>query len=200
MTGSSQSSVSTPIAVSDRALEHLAFIRQAMESSGSFTSVPGRGGVVMGVSALVAAYFVETNPENWLEIWIADAFLAAAIGGLAIRRKASLLKERLATGVGRRFLLNLSPALVAAALLTAAFVRDGRAHLVPGTWLLLYGVAVVSGGAFSVRPIPVMGVCFVALGAVALLGPIGWANLLLAAGFGGLHIIFGLVIARKYGG
>ena len=200
MNASAESTVAPPVALSDRALEHLAYIRQAMESSGSFTSVPGWGGVAMGLSALLAAFFTHANPENWLEIWVGDALLAAAIGGWSLARKAALLGEKLASGVGRRFLLNLSPALLAAAVLTVALLRMGHAALVPGTWLLLYGVAVVSGGAFSVRPIPVMGVCFIALGAMALLAPPSWANPLLAAGFGGLHVIFGLVIARRYGG
>lgn len=200
MNGSAASSASPPAAMSERALDHLAYIRSAMESSGSFTSVPGWGGVAMGVSALVTALFVHESPEDWLRFWMMDAFLAAAIGGWSLRRKAALLGERLASGVGRRFLLNLSPALLAAAVLTLALLRIGRPELVPGLWLLLYGVAVVSGGAFSVRPVPVMGVGFLLLGVAALLGPPAWANFLLAAGFGGLHVIFGLIIARRHGG
>ncbi len=135
-----------------------------------------------------------------MRIWLADAAVAAAIGGWTLRRKAATLGEKIASGVGRRFLLNLSPALLAAAVMTVVLLREGLATLVPGAWLLLYGVAVVSGGSFSVPPVPVMGVCFIALGAFALLAPPAWANYLLAAGFGGLHVAFGLIIARRYGG
>lgn len=183
-----------------RALDHLSYIRQAMESSGSFTSVPGKGGIVMGLSALVAGFVAHQEPEHWFQIWLIDAVLAALVGGWALRRKAIGQGEKLASGVGRRFLLNLAPALAAAAVLTLAFHRAGRADLIPGTWLLLYGVAVVSGGAFSVRPIPTMGACFLALGVAAILGPPAWANPLLVVGFGGLHILFGTVVARRYGG
>ncbi len=200
MNGSTADAVPPPVALSDRALDHLAYIRSAMESSGSFTSVPGWGGVAMGVTALVAAVAVHNSPEYWLRTWVWDAVIAAVIGGWSLRRKARALGETIASGVGRRFLLNLSPALLAAALMTLALLEFGRAELVPGTWLLLYGVAVVSGGAFSVRPVPVMGVGFILLGAVALFASPGWANYLLAAGFGGLHIGFGLMIARRHGG
>lgn len=200
MNGPAAHTASQPDALSERALDHLAYIRSAIEASGSFTSVPGRGGMAMGLSAILAAILVHNEPENWFRIWTLDALVAAAIGGWFMRRKAATLGQKLASGVGRRFLLNLSPALLAAAVLSFALLRIGRAELVPGTWLLLYGVAVVSGGAFSVRPVPVMGVCFILLGAVALLSSPAWANPLLAIGFGGLHLVFGFIIARSYGG
>lgn len=189
-----------PIAMSDRALDHLAFIRSTMESAGSFTSVPGWGGIAMGLSAIVTAILVHNSPEHWLTLWVVDAVIAAAIGGFFMRSKAATLGQKLASGVGRRFLLNLSPALLAAAVLSFVLLQSGRADLVPGSWLLLYGVAVVSGGAFSVRPVPIMGMCFMVLGAITLLGPPSWANALLATGFGGIHLVFGAIIARRYGG
>jgi hypothetical protein len=45
-----------------------------------------------------------------------------------------------------------------------------------------------------------MGICFMALGAAALFAPAAWGNVFLAAGFGGLHILFGILITVKYGG
>ena len=190
-----------PVNLQSQAADNLRFIRQAMESSGSFTSVPGRGGIVMGLTALAAAAAARwLAPDRWLEIWIGVALLAFAIGGLAMARKARVQGVRLSRGVGRRFLLSLSPPLAAAALLTVALTAAGAAELVPACWLLLYGAGVITGGAFSVRLVPMMGACFMVLGVLALFAPFAWSNLILAAGFGGCHLLFGGIIARRYGG
>ena len=201
MRQTSTARASEPVNLQSQAADNLRFIRQAMESSGSFTSVPGWGGILMGLSALAAAAAAEwLAPDRWLEIWIGVAMLAFAIGGGAMARKARAQGVRLSRGVARRFLLSLTPPLAAAALLTVALTRAGLAELVPATWLLLYGAGVITGGAFSVRLVPMMGACFMVLGVVALLAPQGWSNPILAAGFGGCHLLFGGIIARRYGG
>jgi len=193
--------VPEPVNLQSQAADNLRFIRQAMESSGSFTSVPGWGGIFMGLSALAAAAAAEwLAPDSWLKIWVGVAMLAFAIGGGAMARKARAQGVRLSRGVGRRFLLSLTPPLAAAALLTVALTRAGLAELVPATWLLLYGAGVITGGAFSVRLVPMMGACFMVLGVGALLAPESWSNPILAAGFGGCHLLFGGIIARRYGG
>lgn len=190
-----------PVTLQSQAADNLRYIREAMESSGSFTSVPGWGGILMGVSALAAAATAQwLAPDRWLQVWLGTAMLAFAIGGTAMVRKARAQGVKLSRGVGRRFLLSLTPPLVAAALLTVALTRAGLTELVPATWLLLYGAGVVTGGAFSVRLVPMMGACFMVLGVLALLAPPGWSNPILAAGFGGCHIVFGGIIARRYGG
>ncbi|HEX5520602.1 MAG TPA: hypothetical protein VFX29_02860, partial [Longimicrobiaceae bacterium] len=102
--------------------------------------------------------------------------------------------------VGQKFVLSLAPPMAAGALLTLVLFRAGMVGVLPGTWLLLFGASVVTAGAFSVRIIPVMGICFMLLGALALLAPPAWGDALLALGFGALLIGFGAVIARRYGG
>jgi hypothetical protein len=173
-----------------------------MERAGSFTAVPGWGGVAMGLTALVASLIAARQPtvEHWLLTWIAAGWLAFAIGGAAMVRKAMAGNTPLLTGPGRRFVLSYAPPMLVGAILTAALYRLGLAPLLPGVWLLLYGTAVVTGGAFSVRVVPVMGLCFMVLGTVALFGPAAWGNTLLALGFGGLHLVFGVIIARRHGG
>ena len=191
-----------PVRLDAQAMDNLRFIRNTIESAGSFTAVPGRGGMLMGATALLAAFGAAFThgPGEWLSVWIATAVLALAIGLIASWYKAGRIKTPLLSRPFRRFVLALAPPVLAGALLTFMFYREGAGRSIPAMWLLLYGAGITSGGAFSVRVVPVMGLSFLALGSVAVFAPTNWGNALLAAGFGGLHILFGWVIARRYGG
>jgi hypothetical protein len=195
------SSPNPVVNLQDHAIDNLRYIRETMERSGQFTAVPGWGGVAMGVTALIAAYLasVQETPRLWLDVWFGEVLVAAAVGSFAVWYKARALTERHMAPF-RKFLLSFSPALLAGAVLTLVLYRATNYAMLPGMWLLMYGAAVVSGGTFSVRVVPAMGVCFIVLGCGALFAPQQWSNGLLAAGFGGLHIAFGLWIARKFGG
>jgi len=189
-------------ALHDRAMDDLRFIRKTMESAGGFTAVSGWGQVLAGASALAAGLVAsrQSTVEGWLATWLAAAAVAFALSALTSERKARAAGESLFTGPGRKFLLGFVPAIVVGALLTVFFYRAGLTAGLPGAWLLAYGTAVVAGGAFSVRVVPVMGICFMTVGAVALFSPQAWGDLFMAIGFGGIHIVFGLIIARGYGG
>ena len=191
-----------PPALHDRALENLRYIRATMERAGSFTSVPGWGQVAIGCTALLAAWLAARQPTAlaWMLVWFAEALLALVIGGTTLVRKARAANDPLLSGPGRRFGLSLLAPLAAGGLLTFALYFGGLLRAIPGTWLLLYGTGVATGGAFSVRIVPVMGMAFMLLGAVTLFAPASWDSWCLAAGFGGLHILFGTIIARRYGG
>jgi hypothetical protein len=183
-------------------LEQIRYIRQTMESAGSFTAVPGVGQIVIGLTAVVAAYLAakETMPERWVAIWLAESVIALAIAGYAVARKARLANQSLLSGPARKFGLSFAPPLLVGALLTVFLYRAGMLAAIPAMWLLLYGTAVVTGGAFSVGIVPVMGLCFMGLGTLAVFTPSAWANVYMVLGFGGLHIVFGGIIARKHGG
>jgi len=194
--------VATPQPLHDRAIADLRFIRDTMERAGSFTAVPGRGMVAVGLTALAAAAIAarQPGPLPWMLVWLGEALVALAIGGWAMVRKARAGHTPLLSGPGRRFGLAFLPPLAAGGLLTAALYFAALPRFIPGTWALLYGTGVMTGGALSVRVVPLMGVAFVAVGAAALFGPASWGNACLAAGFGGLHVVFGIIIARRYGG
>jgi hypothetical protein len=188
-------------------MDNLRYIRDAMENAGSFTAVPGVGGMLMGATALFAAFaaHLSKSPRAWLAIWMCEALLALAIGlgfswRKAVRNGTSLLSRSF-----RRFVLAMMPAVFTGALLTyvlypSVVSANGPWHLLPALWLLLYGVGVSSGGAFSVRVVPIMGMCFLLVGTAAALSPVSWTDPLMALGFGALHMVFGYKIARNYGG
>ena len=190
------------VRLDDHARDNLRFIRETMERAGSFTAVPGWGGVAIGVTALGAAAIADRQSTSyaWLVTWGIEAFVAISIAVWTTLSKARGAGTPLLSGPGRRFVYSFAPALFVGALLTLFLVRGNVLDAVPGTWLLLYGTGMVAAGAFSIRVVPLMGLCFMVLGAVALFSSWAWDNALLAAGFGGLHVIFGAVIARNYGG
>ena len=189
-------------AVTSEAEEHLRYIHDVMARSGSFTAVPGWGMVAAGVTALVTAFLASSQQElGWfLTTWIIGGTVAACIGLVTLLLKTRNSGVSLRSGPGRKYILSLVPPLVAALVLTAAIWVEGSIALVPEVWLLIYGAGTVTGGAHSVRAIPALGMCAMVLGTIAVLTPEAWNNLLLAAGFGGLHIVFGIIIARKHGG
>jgi hypothetical protein len=191
-----------PEPIHAHAIENIRFIRETMERAGAFTAVPGWGGVLMGVTALVAAV-ISGPPDNtirWVTIWLADAFVAVAIALAATVLKARRSGVPLSGAPALRFALAYAPPLVAGMVLTPVFATMGLMARLPGCWLLLYGTAVATGGAFSVRIVPIMGLCFMALGVIAFAAPASLGHWMMAAGFGGLHIVFGVIIARRYGG
>jgi hypothetical protein len=191
-----------PVPINAGAVDNLRYIRAAMERAGSFTAVPGAGGIAIGCTALLAAAAAwrTANADAWLAIWLGEAVLACLIGLASAGRKARKANSPLLSGPGRKFLLGFAPPLLAGAVLTLVLFRAGLGAALPGAWLLLYGTGVFCGGAASVRVVPVMGVCFVILGTATFFAPAGWGNALLAAGFGGIHILFGTLITVKYGG
>jgi hypothetical protein len=191
-----------PAPLHAHAIEDLRFIRETMENAASFTAVPGWGGVAMGVTALATACVapLPTSAKAWLITWLAAALCAFAFGALATYWKARRAGTPVLTRPGRKFLLSLFPPLLAGAVISLAIYGTEVGRLLPSLWLLLYGIGVISAGTFSVRVVPVMGSCFMLAGVAALFCPAAWANAVMAAGFGGLHILFGTIIARRYGG
>jgi hypothetical protein len=187
--------------VSDHATEHLRYIRETMASAGAFTAISGRGGVAMGVIGCVAALVAAEAPSEraWLATWLAAALLAVVVGAWSIRVKAQRTGTPLFGSSGRRFMLSYAAPMVAGAIETVALHSAGLDAFLPGAWLLLYGAACVAGGAGSIRLIPMAGGCFMALGTAALALP-AWGNWFMAAGFGGIQIVFGVLVARRYGG
>jgi hypothetical protein len=191
-----------PPALHARAMDNLKYIRETMERSTTFTLISGWGQVAIGTTALAAAYIAsrQTSFKDWMVVWLVEELVALLIAGWSMDRKARASNRPLLSAPGRKIVFSLTPPIFAGGILTIVLYRAGLTDAIPALWLLLYGAGVVTGGMFSVSVVPLMGLCFMALGAAACLAPPGFANWFMAAGFGGLHIICGSIIARKYGG
>ncbi|MGI8883032.1 MAG: hypothetical protein ACR2IA_02150 [Pyrinomonadaceae bacterium] len=191
-----------PVSLGDRAFDNLQFIRETMERSTVFTSVPGYGGIFMGITAIVAAYIANNQPfvRDWLIVWLAEAFLAFTIGLFALWQKSKISKTSLLSAPAKKLLMNSLPPMLCGVFITLGLWRFGHFEAMVPTWILCYGAAVVCGGAFSVKVVPIMGWCFIALGAIAFFLPTGLGNSMMGLSFGVLHIVFGFIIGRKFGG
>ena len=192
---------SDPIALHQHAEDNLRYIRATMESVTAFTGVSGLGYFVAGLSALPATWLAtrQADEAGWLAVWMLELVLASGLALALTANKAVKQGSSLVSPSGRKLLLAFLPTMLAGGLVTLSFYLSGDVELLPGIWLSLYGAAVMTAGAWSVRIIPVMGATFLLFGAVALLAPVS-GDLMLALGMGGLHIIFGAYIWRHHGG
>lgn len=194
--------VDEPPSLGGRAIDNLQFIRDTMERSTHFTAVPGYGAVLMGATAVAAAYIASRQPylRDWLMVWLGEAILAFAIGVLAMWQKSKIANTKLNSAPARKFAISFLPPLVCGLAITLGLWRYEHYEIMAPVWIMLYGAATVTGGAFSVRVVPIMGWCFIAVGALGFALPADYRNILMAVAFGGLHIAGGFVIARRYGG
>lgn len=191
-----------PINLGDRAIDNLKFIRETMERSTHFTAVPGYGGMLMGVTAVAAAVIANSQEtfHDSLVAWLIEAFLAFAIGLLAMWQKSKIGGQSLLSVPARKFAMSFAPPLIVGVATVLGVWRYGDYFAMPAICMLSYGAAVVCGGAFSARVVPVMGWCFIAFGIATFALPVTYGNAMMGASFGGLHIVFGAIIARRYGG
>lgn len=192
----------TPVPLQDRAVADLQFIRQTMASASAFTALSGRAFMLIGLGALATALFARSFAHPWMQVgvWTADAAVSVAVSTAFSIGKARRAGQGLVTVAFRKFLVGLVPAVFAGAVLTVMALRLQAPAVLPALWLLLYGSGLVAAGSFSIPVVPLMGGCFLLLGTIAALSPVAWGQALLAVGFGGLHMLFGAIIARRYGG
>ena len=193
---------SEPPEMQARAMDNLRYIRETMEAAATFTAVSGWGTVLIGATALVATALAASagSVARWVFIWLCEAALSVAISIYPMALKARRARLPLWSEPARKIVFSFTPPMVVGALLTLVCYEHRLVALLPGIWMLLYGVGVVAAGTFSVRIVPVMGIAFMALGTVALFGPTALSAVYMAAGFGGLHLFFGALIARRHGG
>jgi hypothetical protein len=191
-----------PTPIDSGAVENLRYIRSTIEAVHTFTTVPGKGCVAMGLAALVAVALerIPALAPHWLAIWVGAAVVAAVTALWFMEQKARKQGLSLRRAVARRFFMTLAPAFIAGAILTAALASRVDREIVTGMWLMLYGAGLCACGVFAIDAVLTAGAAFLALGAATLWLPLGSAHVVLALGFGGIHLALGITIMRHHGG
>ena len=184
------------------AAENLRYIRDTIEAARTFTTIPGKGCIAMGIAALVATGLESYPPlaAHWLPIWLIAAVISCTVALFFMEIKAHKEGLSLRRTVALRFFLTLAPAFVAGGILTVALENMVGRDVIAGIWLLLYGVGIAACGVFSIPVVLIAGLAFMGLGTVTLAAPPEWAPAMLAVGFGGIHIALGAIIVRNHGG
>ena len=203
----------TLIAPLEEAREHLRVIRQTMERSTKYSTLSGLSGVLIGLTAIAGVLVTRGminrslgagRPLHDIQpqlagVWLAVLAFAVAIEFLANKRRAARVGKRIASPLGAHILLAALPAFLAAAVLSLFFYQHGLFPFIWGIWMLCYGLAISAVGLFSVRPVSYLGAAFVLAGAVTLLLPGPYHLFMMALTFGGFHIFYGVLMARRHG-
>lgn len=172
----------------------LSVIRTLMERSTRYTNLSGHAGIAAGILALGGSALRLWGNTPFLPTWI--GVLIAASGAIVFftARMARQNGEPFWTRQTRTVVTALLPAFIAALVITMALARVGQVALLPGTWMLLWGVGALAMGFFTPRVISLLGGAFMAAGFVTLfLNPVSDA-LSMGLTFGAIHLLFGTVL------
>lgn len=188
---------STLVPLDSHALATLRYIRATIDAAGR-VPVPGSAGAAVGTIGMLATALTCGGPLQpyWLQVWLTAALIAASIGATLVARRSVRSGFTLLGTPLRKLLLCMLPCLFAGGVLTFAQLSLGSMHAIPGTWLLLYGCALVSVSALTSRTIGVLGGLFTLMGCIAFLLPDYCQVTVLGAGFGGLHMLYGVLVRR----
>lgn len=186
------------VALDTHALGTLQYIRASIDAAG-LLAVPGSAGIAMGAVGILTALLVSFKAVavHWLLIWLIAGLVAIAFGTALMVHQVVTRGTALYRGPLRKFLMCLCPPLLVGAVLTWQLWLRAEFNLIPGVWLLMYGCAVMAASTLTRRALAVMGALLVLLGLAALQVPENFQNTVLGVGFGGLHLLFGILIGGK---
>jgi hypothetical protein len=192
-------------------IRDIAEIRSMMERSSRFLSLSGWTGILAGVYALAGAYiawkFLNFNPDGFTystgspgNLLLLGLIVLALALGTAIAdsfRKARARGEKAWNITSKRLLASMAVPLVTGGILVLIlFVQDMHGLIAPVT-LLFYGLALFNAGRYTYKEIKIFGLAEITLGLISSYF-IGYSLLLWAAGFGVVHIIYGVYMFYSY--
>ena len=186
---------SNTVALDSHALGTLQYIRASIDAAG-LLAVPGSAGIAMGAIGITATVLASLKAlaPYWLEVWLIAGLVAIAFGTALMTHQLVIHGTVLYRGPLRKFLMCLCPPLLVGAVLTWQLWLRAEFTLIPGIWLLMYGCAVMAASTLTRRALAVMGALLAVLGVIALQVPVSFQNAMLGLGFGGLHLLFGILI------
>lgn len=195
----------------------LAHIRSMMERSSRFISLSGLSGVFAGLVALLGAvyvYFVfqregidyfdgkrnvfsEDLVRELAIIGAGILVLAVLSGYIFTARKSKEKNLQIWDQTTKRLLFNFAVPLITGGLFCLGLLYHEIFVFVAPTTLIFYGLALVNASKYTFTDIQYLGLCQIVLGLLSFFF-LGWGLVFWAFGFGVLHIVYGLVMHKKY--
>jgi len=199
----------------NEAAKHLATIRRIMESATRLTVLPGRAAILGGLLALAGCgvtYWqmgsLDLAQINTLAaslrhrlicVWAAVAVLGIAMDVLMTVLTARKHGQRAWSRLAQMAAYTVGPGIAAGLFLTVALGMQGQWQMVPGVWMMLYGVALWMASVMSVRAPSVLGLVFFAAGALTIFWLSHVALLMVGLTFGVAHIVYGIYLLARFG-
>ncbi|HEY0433945.1 MAG TPA: hypothetical protein VGC95_08735 [Chitinophagaceae bacterium] len=195
-------------------LQELSDIRKLMQRSSRFLSLSGLSGVAAGVCGLCGAYAavaiidarskahagIDTDGglENSLMLLGGVVFIAAlSLAFLFTWKRAKRINLPVWDLAARNLLWNLAVPLLAGGLFILSLIYNGDWEYISPACLVFYGLGLVNASKYTVSDIRYLGYLEIVTGLLNLWMP-AYAVYFWAAGFGVLHIVYGLVMWAKY--
>lgn len=206
-------------------LESIKDIRQLMQKSSRFISLSGLSGVAAGLCALAAAWVVYRKLDGSLyggydgsreirggygsglmaDSLTGELLLIAAVTFVAAASLAFLFTYIRSRKVGmpiwgftaRRVMIAVAVPMIMGGLVIWRMMEMGYFGLVAPVCLIFYGLGLVNASKYTLSEIRYLGYGQLILGAINL-WYLGYGLYFWAAGFGVLHIIYGIVMWNRY--
>ncbi len=197
-------------------IEDIKEIRKIMDRSTRFLSLSGMSGITSGIIALIGAFLAyatiydgqdymqyrkalltSDSPTQILLIAIVILVLSIGCAYFFTTRRAKKNNETLWDEHAKKMLINMAIPLVTGGILSLIFIFKGFVGLAAPLTLIFYGLALVNGSKYTYDEIRSLGLMEIGLGLLSAYF-IGYGLIFWAVGFGGLHIIYGIVMHYKY--
>lgn len=197
-------------------LQDLTEIKSIMNKATRFISLSGLSGILAGVYALLGAFLgnylinsyrsaygpVAFLPISYFELLLVGVatlvlLLSVLTAYFLTRKKALKNNEKIWSSASKRLFQHFMIPLITGGLFCIILYQNGMIGLIAPSTLIFYGLACINASKYTVGSIKYLGISEVIIGLIATQF-IGYGLFFWAAGFGVFHIIYGILMYRKY--